>query len=88
MEQNKYVVKVVSIFGNFVEVEASDEQSARKKAKDIVLNNEKEEEFKLFYETTLPEEHWAVITKEQFDKLEAEALVEAQKAGAIEEEKQ
>jgi len=74
MENTKYMVKVVNVFSNFIPVEATDENEAREKAKELLLNNETEKKFQHFYETTLPQDNWAVITQEQFDKMAAEAL--------------
>lgn len=69
---NKYVVKVVNVFSNIVEVEAEDENGAREAAKAKLTDSNNEEHFQHFYESTLPEEHWAVITKEKYDELKAE----------------
>jgi hypothetical protein len=69
MEQNKYVVKVMNLFSNLIEVEAENEQEAKEKAKDIVTNKEKEEDVALHYEATLPEEYWGILSKEDFDRL-------------------
>jgi hypothetical protein len=65
----KYIVKVVNVFSNLVEVEAVDENQAREKVKEILVNKEREVEFEHLYESTLPAEHWAVISKKDFDKI-------------------
>jgi hypothetical protein len=78
MEQNKYVVKVVNMFANLIEVDANNEEEAKEKAKEIILNNEKKENIPLFYESTLPENFWAVIPKDEFDRLKGEAEQESQ----------
>lgn len=69
---NKYVVKVVNLFSNIVEVEAEDENGAREAAKAKLVDSNNDEQFQHFYESTLPEEHWAVITKEKYEELKAE----------------
>lgn len=69
---NKYVVKVVNLFSNIVEVEAEDENGAREAAKANLVDSNNDEQFQHFYESTLPEEHWAVITKEKYEELKAE----------------
>lgn len=67
---DKYIVKVVHMFSNLVEVEAESEDDARHKALENVQNTK--EELKNYYESTLPIEHWAVIEKTEFDKIKAE----------------
>jgi hypothetical protein len=67
---DKYIVKVVHVFSNLVEVEAESEDDARHKALENVQNTK--EELKNYYESTLPIENWAVIEKTEFDKIKAE----------------
>ena len=74
MENTKYIVKVINVFSNLVPVEASSEDEAREKAKELFLNKETEGKFQHIYENTLPPENWAVITQEQFDKMRDEFL--------------
>ena len=69
---NKYVVKVVNLFSNIVEVEANSEDEARQAAKAKLVDSNNNEQFQHFYESTLPEEHWAVITKEKYEELKVE----------------
>lgn len=69
---NKYVVKVVNIFSNLIEVEAEDEASAREAAKTKLIDPNNDDQFQHFYESTLPEEHWAVITKDKYEQIKAE----------------
>jgi len=64
----KYIVKVVNVFSNFVPVEAENEDDAREKAKELLLNNETENKFKHLYENTLPSENWAVIPQSEFER--------------------
>lgn len=66
---NKYVVKVVHVFSNLVEVEASSEEGAREKAMEYISENN---DLKNYYEATIPPENWHVIEKEEFDKIKAE----------------
>ena len=68
MEQ-KYIVKVINVFSNLIAVDANNEEEAKEKAKELLLNKPDGEEFEHLYESTLPSDHWAVITKEDFDKL-------------------
>jgi hypothetical protein len=79
MEQNKYVVKVVNVFSNLIEVEANNEEEAKQKAREILLSQSEDENIPLNYDATLPEEHWGVITKEEFDKLQALSEAEQEK---------
>jgi len=70
--KKKYVVKVVNVFSNLIEVEANHEEEAKQKAKQILLNERQipgELMIKISSSVTLPEEYWTVITKEKFDKL-------------------
>ena len=68
MEQ-KYIVKVINVFSNLIAVDANNEEEAKEKAKELLVNKPEGEEFEHLYESTLPSDHWAVITKEDFDKL-------------------
>ncbi len=67
--ENKYIVKVINVFSNLIAVDANNEEEAKEKAKELLLNKPEGEEFEHLYESTLPSDHWAVITKEDFDKL-------------------
>jgi len=67
--EKKYIVKVINVFSNLIAVDANNEEEAREKAKELLLNKPEGEEFEHLYESTLPSDHWAVITKEDFDKL-------------------
>ena len=68
MEQ-KYIVKVINVFSNLIAVDANNEEEAKEKAKELLVNKPDGEEFEHLYESTLPSDHWAVITKEDFNKL-------------------
>jgi hypothetical protein len=77
---NKYVVKVANVFANYIEVDAEDESRAKDAAKDVLNKEDIVKSFKHYYEATIPPEHWGVITKEEFDKLQEEkASEEAEK---------
>jgi hypothetical protein len=70
----KYIVKVVNVFSNLIPVEAENEDDAREKAKELLLNNETENKFQHLYENTLPPKNWAVITESEFDKMTEEYI--------------
>jgi len=64
---NKYKVKVVHMFYEILDIEAENEESARNLALDIVQQdtfNSKPQ-----YENTIPAEHWAVISEEEYNKM-------------------
>jgi len=67
--EKKYIVKVINVFSNLISVDANNEEEAKEKAKELLVNKPEGEEFEHLYESTLPSDHWAVITKEDFDKL-------------------
>jgi hypothetical protein len=67
--EKKYIVKVINVFSNLIAVDANNEEEAKEKAKELLVNKPDGEEFEHLYESTLPPEHWAVITQEDFDKL-------------------
>ena len=68
MEQ-KYIVKVINVLSNLIAVDANNEEEAKEKAKELLVNKPDGEEFEHLYESTLPSDHWAVITQEDFNKL-------------------
>jgi hypothetical protein len=70
MEQNKYVVKILHFFANYIDIAADNEEQAKQKVKDILNKEDIISKFKHYYEATIPEENWGVITKEEFDKLQ------------------
>ena len=67
--EKKYIVKVINVFSNLIAVDANNEEEAKEKAKELLVNKPDGEEFEHLYESTLPSDHWAVITKEDFNKL-------------------
>ena len=84
--EKKYIVKVINVFSNLIAVDANNEEEAREKAKELLVNKPDGEEFEHLYESTLPSDHWAVITKEDFDKLKedfAKSLEPQEKSSII-----
>ena len=73
MENKKYVVKVINMFANLIHVEANNEEEAKVKAKELLLTEAKEKDYPLYYESTLPEEFWAVITEDKLEELKKES---------------
>lgn len=71
--ENKYIVKVANIFAHLIEVDAHTEDEARSKVKELLTDPNNNVNYPLNYEATLPEEHWGVIAKEEYDKLKEEA---------------
>ena len=67
---NKYVVKVINVFANYLEVDAENEEMAKDAAKNILSKEDITKSFKHYYEATIPSEHWGVLNKEDFDKLQ------------------
>lgn len=67
---DKYIVKPVHIFSNLIEVEANSEDDARHNALNKIQNDD--ERYKNYYESTLPIENWAVILKEDYEKIKAQ----------------
>jgi len=64
---NKYKVKVSHIFSEVLDVEADTEEAA----KEIVEQEIKKEDrnSNIEYETTVPSEHWPVISEEKLKEL-------------------
>lgn len=64
---NKYKVKVSHIFSEVINVEADNEDAA----KEIVEQEIKKEDrnSNIEYETTIPSEHWPVISEEKLKEL-------------------
>lgn len=67
---DKYVVKAVHIFSNLIETEAASEEEARHNALELLENSD--QQFKNYYESTLPPENWAVLLKSDFDNIKAQ----------------
>jgi len=76
---NRYVVKVANVFSNYIEVIANNEQEAKEAAKEILNKEDIINSFKHYYEATIPPEHWGVMSKEDFDKLQQESPEEEKK---------
>lgn len=64
---NKYKVKVSHVFSEIIDVEADSEDSAREGA--ITLLQDEDRQGAPSYETTLPPEHWPVISAEKFEEM-------------------
>ena len=64
---NKYRVKVSHVFSEVLDVEAANENEAREKVKTQLQDEERSATPQ--YETTLPSEHWAVITEEKYNEM-------------------
>jgi hypothetical protein len=64
---NKYKVKISHIFSEVVEVEAESKEEAKEKASELIQKEDYQSG--AGYETTLPPEHWKVITEEEFQEL-------------------
>jgi hypothetical protein len=82
---NKYKVKVSHVFSEILEVEAANEEEARQKARTELQDENRTATPQ--YETTLPSEHWAVITEEKYNEMvkQFEAELAKQKEGNNEE---
>lgn len=82
---NKYKVKISHVFSEILEVEAANEDEAREKAKTEMQDENRSAAPQ--YETTLPVEHWAVITEEKYNEMvkQFEAELAKQKEGNKEE---
>ena len=64
---NKYKIKISHVFSEILDIEAASEDEAREKAK---IELEKEDRPAApQYETTLPVEHWPVITEEKYNEM-------------------
>lgn len=64
---NKYKIKISHVFSEIIDVEAANEEEAREKAK-IELQRE-DRPAAPQYETTLPVEHWPVITEDKYNEM-------------------
>lgn len=67
---NKYKVKVTHVFSELIDVEAENENEAKLEVKKQIESEDRTA--RPMYEATIPEEHWPVITEEEFNKLVAE----------------
>ena len=64
---NKYKVKVTHVFSEVLGVEAANEEEARTKVRTGLQDQERKAVPQ--YETTLPSEHWVVITEEKYNEM-------------------
>ena len=81
---NKYKVKITHVFAEIIDVEANNEEEARQLALENLQKDDRE--LKAAYETTLPMEHWPVITEEKYNEMVAK--IEAELAKQEEENKE
>ena len=65
---NKYKVKITHVFSEVIDVEAENEESAKLEAKKLIDSKDRTARSPV-YEATISEEHWPVITEEDFNKL-------------------
>ncbi len=70
--ENKYIVKVPNIFSNSIEIEAENEEDAKKKVKALLTESGKENNYPLTYEVTLAEDYWGVFSEEDIEKIKKE----------------
>jgi hypothetical protein len=82
---NKYKVKISHVFSEVLDVEASNENEAKEKVKTEIQKENRTPNPQ--YETTLPSEHWAVISEEKYNEMvkQFEAELAKQKKGNNEE---
>lgn len=75
---NKYKVKVAHMFSELIDVEANSPEEAKEKAKDVLRDHNRDSDPS--YETTIPPEHWPVITEEEYNAILKEYEAEIKKA--------
>jgi hypothetical protein len=64
---NKYKVKITHVFAEVLDIEAANEEEAKEKAR---LELEREDRPAApQYETTLPLEHWPVISEDKYNEM-------------------
>jgi hypothetical protein len=64
---NKYRVKILHVFHEILEVEGETPEAAKESAVKII--EDENHKNNLGYESTVPSEHWSVITEEDFQKM-------------------
>jgi hypothetical protein len=64
---NKYKVKVSHIFSEVLDVEADTEEAAKEIAEQEIKKEDRNSNIE--YETTVPSEHWPVISEEKLKEL-------------------
>jgi hypothetical protein len=80
----KYKVKITHVFSEVIDFEAASEDEAREKA--IAELKREDREVKAAYETTLPPEHWPIISEEKYNEMVSQ--FEAELAKQQEENKE
>jgi hypothetical protein len=83
MENKKWVVKVINIFCNLIEMDAVNEDEAREKVSELIQNNKDGSEFEHLYEATLSPKNWSVISMEDFRKIEESFKKETEEGNII-----
>jgi hypothetical protein len=64
---NKYKVKISHVFSEVIDVEALNEEGAKERV--IELLKKEDREVKTTYETTIPAEHWPIITEDKYNEM-------------------
>ena len=64
---NKYKVKISHVFSEVLSVEAANEEEAKEKAKAELQREDRPATPQ--YETTIPIEHWPVITEDNYNDM-------------------
>lgn len=64
---NKYKVKITHLFSEIVDVEAENKEDAKQKTLELIQKDDFQVDPQ--YETTIPSEHWNVISEEEFQEL-------------------
>ena len=64
---NKYKVKVTHFFSEIIDVEAENNEEAKQKVVELIQADDFQGN--PGYETTVPPEHWNVITEEDFQEM-------------------
>ena len=64
---NKYKVKVSHIFSEVLDIEADTEEAAKEIAEQEIKKEDRNSNIE--YETTVPSEHWPVISEEKLKEL-------------------
>jgi Leu/Phe-tRNA-protein transferase len=74
---NKYKVKVTHLFAEVIDIEAESPEEAKQKIAELIQKEDFQSQPQ--YETTIPSEHWKVITEEEFQKIVKSFAEEIQK---------
>jgi hypothetical protein len=69
---NKYKVKLSHLFYEIIDIEAEDKEQAREKVLEMIQKDDFKGQPQ--YETTLPPEHWPIVTSEEFEEMINKAI--------------